>query len=237
MLIRLVVWEEDLCLVIKLNKNVRNNRRPKPKKYSDFYFSSFGNIILEKELAILDRELLDCKRVLSVGCGPAVHEIELAKSNPDLTIICLDPSRAMLVEGRELTTEMNLLQGNAEQLPLVADIFDCVYFITSFEFIDDIESALTETSRVLRPGGKAIFLISNFTSWYFQKEYAEAESYFKSKIKHLNNMELEETIANQFKIISNTLELGINGEEIFDTVDPKWASLYVVSAIKPEVIT
>ena len=222
--------------MIKLIRNISKKKRTKIKKYSDFYLSSFGTSILEEELAILKKELNNCEIVLSVGCGPAVHEIELAKSNPKLTIICLDPAKSMLLEGRELSTEMDLLQGNAEQLPLNAETFDCIYFITSLEFIDDIKSALTETSRVLKLGGKVLFLISNFKSWYFQKEFTEAGSYYKSKVKHLNNIELEETIANKFKIISITLELGIRGEEIFDTTDPEWASLYVVSALKREVV-
>ena len=222
--------------MIELIKNIIKKKRSKPKKYSDFYFSSFGNNILEKELLILKSELSNCNSVLSIGCGPAVHEIELEKEFPAMNVICLDPSRDMLVEGQELSREMKLLQGSAEQLPLKDEIFDCVYFITSFEFIYNIVGALYETSRVLKPGGKALFLISNFNSWYFQKEFAEADSYFESKIQHLDNIELEETIANHFKIISLNLELGIKGEEVFDTTDPKWASLYVITAVKKVIV-
>lgn len=220
--------------VIKDN-NKKNNL--KTKKYLDFYKAPFGNNILEKELMILKRELLGCRIVLSVGCGPAVHEIQLTKSNPDLEIICLDPSKAMLKEAQKLSMKIKLLRGNVEQLPLKNEFFDCVYFITSFEFIDDTISVLNETSRVLKPGGKTLFLILNFKSWYFQKEYAKVDSYITSKIKHLDNLELKHFITNKFQIISINYELGIMGDKVFETEDPKWASLYVVSALKPKVVT
>lgn len=231
----LVVWEKGSSLVIKLIKNIRKKKNSKIKKYSDFYEAPFGNSILEKELVILNRELSGCKRVLSIGCGPAVHESQLIKVNPNLEVICVEPSDIMLKETQQLSKDMKLLQAIAEQLPLKNHIFDCVYFITSFEFIKDSLSALKETSRVLKPGGNILLLISNFISWYFQKEHAVSNSYFESKIEHFDNTKLEEVIAQQFKIISVTLELGIKGEEIFDTSDPKWASLYVILATKQEV--
>lgn len=216
--------------VVKHNNKKKSNS--KIRKYSSFYEAPFGKIILDKELEILKNELQGCIKVLSVGCGPAVHEVQLAGSQPELNVICLDPSEGMLAEGHKLSTELNLLRGIAEQLPFRNEIFDCIYFITSFEFIEDSISALKETSRVLKPDAKALFLISNFKSWYFQKEHTETGSYIELKIKHLDNAVLENAISSQFQIESVTLKLGIKGEEVFDTENPKWASLYVISAIK-----
>lgn len=218
--------------MIKINNE---NENQKTKNYSDFYTTKFGKTILEKELLILNRELWGCKRVLSIGCGPGVHENQLIKGNPNLDVICVEPSDKMLSETKHLSKDMKLLQAIAEQLPVKNHTFDCVYFMTSFEFIKDSINTLKETSRVLKPGGNILLLISNFKSWYFQKEHAESNSYFESKIEHFDNTKLEEAIAKQFKIVSVTLELGIKGEEIFDISDPKWASLYVILATKREV--
>lgn len=202
------------------------------KKYSDFYYTLFGKKVQEKELGILNRELKGCKSVLSVGCGPGIHEVRLVKENADLEIICLDISIKMIKDAMKFSNILELIVGNAEQLPIKNEIFDCVYFVTSFKFIEDSITTLNETSRVLKPGGKALFLISNFKSWYFKKEYAEVNSYFKSKIKHLDNAKLKQAISNKFQIVSINYELGIKGEEVFDTTNPKWASLYVIKAIK-----
>ena len=233
----LAVWVRSSNLVIRVIKDNNNKNNLKTKKYSDYYKTPFGNNILEKELMILERELQGSRNILSVGCGAAVHEIQLSISNPDLEIICLDTSKTMLIEAQELSKEIKLLQGSAEQLPLKNEFFDCVYFITSFEFIDDTISALTETLRVLKLGGKALFLILNSKSWYFQKEYAEADSYITRKIKHLDYLELKQFITDKLEITSINYALGIKGDDVFDTEDPKWASLYVVSALKLEVVT
>jgi len=181
--------------MIKINNE---NENQKTKNYSDFYTTKFGKTILEKELLILNRELWGCKRVLSIGCGPAVHESQLIKVNPNLDVISIEPSNKMLKEAQQLSKDMKLLQGIAEQLPLKNHIFDCVYFITSFEFIKDSINTLKETSRVLKPGCNILLLISNFKSWYFQIEHAESNSYFESKIEHFDNAKLEEVIAKYF---------------------------------------
>lgn len=235
MLIRLEVLGRSLSLVIIMTETIIEDKGLKTKKYSDFYTTTFGKTILEKELVILNRELSGCQRVLSIGCGPAIHELELTKLNSSLEVICVEPSDMMLKEAQQLLKDMKLIQGIAEQLPLKNEMFDCVYFLTSFEFIKDSMRTLKETSRVLKPGGALLLLISNFKSWYFQKEHAESNSYFESKIEHFDNTKLNEIISKQFKISSVTLELGIKGEEIFESSDPKWASLYVIFATKREV--
>jgi len=202
------------------------------KKYSDFYYTLLGKKVLKKELRILNRELRGCKKILSIGCGPGVHEVRLAKENADLEIVCLDVSIKMIKEAMRFSDTLELIVGDAKQLPLKNEIFDCVYYVTSLKFIEDSITALNETSRVLKSGGKALFLISNFKSWYFKKEYADVNSYIKSKIKHLDNAKLKQAIANKFQIISINYELGIKNEKVFDTTDPEWASLYVIKAIK-----
>jgi len=181
---------------------------------------------------ILKRELDGCNIILSVGCGTAVHEIQLAKSNPDFKIICLDPSKVMLGESQDLSMEIKLFRGMAEQLPFKNEAFDCAYYITSFEFIEDSLSLLNETSRVLKPMGNALFFILNFNSMYYHKKYFETGSYIASNVKHFDNSSLKEAIAKKFEIISARFELGINGDEVFDTEDPKWASLYIIKAVK-----
>ena len=92
--------------MIKLIKNIKKKKILKIKRYSQFYEAPFGKKILEKELMILKRELNGCNIILSVGCGTAIHEIKLAESNPDLEIICIDPSQKMLGESQNLSKEI-----------------------------------------------------------------------------------------------------------------------------------
>jgi len=59
-------------------------------------------------------------------------------------------------------------------------------------------------------------------------------SYIKRKLEHINNIEIVKYISHHFNFITTTCELGINGEEIFNTKYPKWASLYKIKGTKQE---
>jgi SAM-dependent methyltransferase len=49
--------------------------------------------------------------------------------------------------------KLNLLQGDAKNIPLPNEYFDFIYSIDVFEHLDDPEPVLNEIIRLLRPGG------------------------------------------------------------------------------------
>ena len=121
------------------------------KQYSDYYNTDFGQEILRIEVDYLSHELEASKRVLSIGCGPALHEARLANLLPEIDFIGLDISKDMLSQAPKLPTNIDLILCNAEQLCLKDNCIDLIYFIFSFEFISAIETALEEVKRVLMP--------------------------------------------------------------------------------------
>lgn len=197
------------------------------KHYSDFYYSIFGREILESELMFIRSELAGCKRVLSVGCGPAMLEERLTQMNPNIPIICLDNSREMLAE---TPNTVNIVLGNAKHLCFKDHFFDGVFYITSVEFIDDYEKAIEETVRVLQPKGKGLFLILNPESRYFREEYEDDNSYISKNIKHTDVEEIKTFISRYFSLESRYF-LGIRDRRIVDTDDPKLAGLYSIKGV------
>ncbi len=71
--------------------------------------------------------------------------------------IGVDPSRAML--GYATARGVLAVQGVAEALPLRTAAFDYALIVTTLCFVDDARLMLTETRRVLAPGG---FLVIGF---------------------------------------------------------------------------
>jgi SAM-dependent methyltransferase len=58
--------------------------------------------------------------------------------------------------------------GTATALPFPDDSFDVVFSsFGALQFVSDIELAITETARVLRPGGRYAFSITHPTRWMF----------------------------------------------------------------------
>ncbi len=197
------------------------------KHYLDFYYTNFGRKILERELEFIQSELVGCKCVLSIGCGPAILEARLAQLNPDTFIIGLDNSKEMLAQAPKF---LNVVLGDAKHLGFKDNFFDGIFYITSLEFIDDYEKAIEETVRVLRPKGKGLFLILNPESRYFQEEHDNENSYINKNIKHTGVEEIKAIISRHFFLESKYF-LGIKDREIIETNDPKLASLYSIKGI------
>ena len=134
-------------------------------------------------------------RLLDAGCGTGNYA--LALSEKGFRVTGLDISKDMLAQAQELPSNVNLILGDAEQLCLINDSMDLVYYLTSLEFINDIEKTLKETKRAIKPGGGAIFIIANVESWFIQKELKESDSYLKRKYENIDSEKLEGIIGNQ----------------------------------------
>lgn len=91
-------------------------------------------------------------RVLEIGCGQGHLTKVLAGRGIDIVGIDANP-QAREVAGIDLVTTMF-----AEDLDFDDHEFDFVIAVHSIEHIPPLEEALAEVVRVLKPGGKAIFI-------------------------------------------------------------------------------
>jgi malonyl-CoA O-methyltransferase len=102
------------------------------------------------------------KRVLDVGCGKGRFARVLSESNPRARVSGLDISEAMLVcvpAGVEKVAAM------MTTLPFAAAAFDCVYATESLEHAVEIDRAVAEMCRVLKPGGRLVIIDKNVEHW------------------------------------------------------------------------
>lgn len=91
-------------------------------------------------------------RVLEVGCGSGHLTKRLAERGIDIIGVDANPEAA-LVAGTERVRVMR-----AEQLDFADDSFDHIISIHALEHLPALEQALVEMGRVLRPGGRALFV-------------------------------------------------------------------------------
>ncbi|MCL6432053.1 MAG: ubiquinone/menaquinone biosynthesis methyltransferase [Anaerolineae bacterium] len=102
--------------------------------------------------------------VLDLGTGTADLALTLARRRPELRIVGLDPSPQMLVlgqrklAGRGLEGRIELLRGDALDLPLPDA--SCSAIVSAFVLrnLPDLPRALREMRRVVVPGGLVLCL-------------------------------------------------------------------------------
>lgn len=91
------------------------------------------------------------ERVLDVGCGPGLYYRILHQMHPDIDYTGLDYYTGMV---RNHPANPGLvLQGDAANLPLPENAYDVVMANHMLFHIQDIEGAIREFRRVLKPGG------------------------------------------------------------------------------------
>ncbi|MGC9356678.1 MAG: class I SAM-dependent methyltransferase [Anaerolineae bacterium] len=89
------------------------------------------------------------RSVLEVGCGTGHFTRWLNELG--MSAVGLDLSAPMLGEAQALDSP-TLIRGDALRLPFAADAFDLVVLVTTLEFLERPEEALTEALRVARSG-------------------------------------------------------------------------------------
>lgn len=95
---------------------------------------------------------LEGRQVLEVGCGAGHLTKRLAQRGVDIVGIDANP-QASEVAGSDKVRTME-----AEALDFDDDSFDVIISVHALEHIPALEAALVEMARVLRPGGRALFI-------------------------------------------------------------------------------
>lgn len=95
--------------------------------------------------------------LLDVGCGAC----DLLKSLPFPDKVGLDYSMHLLNLSRREQNELNLVQGNAENLPFREDRFSCIMLTDVLEHVLHPERVLEEIHRLCRKAGLFILNVPN----------------------------------------------------------------------------
>jgi ubiquinone/menaquinone biosynthesis C-methylase UbiE len=117
------------------------------------------------------------ERILDIGTGPGLLPVELAEHvAPDGHVTGIDVSADMLAiaeQHRQRSPHRDCLtfgQGDAGALPFDAAAFDAVTSTQVYEYLDDVDQALREAGRVLRPGGRLVVLDTDWDSLVWHAE-------------------------------------------------------------------
>lgn len=108
------------------------------------------------------------EQIVDVGVGPGLLAYDLARLVGESgRVLGLDISPDMLAMARrrlEPLPQVELAQGEATALPAADGAFDAAVSTQVYEYVADMPKALAEVHRILRPGGRALILDSDWRS-------------------------------------------------------------------------
>lgn len=164
----------------------RRANGPDWDRYADEYQATHGAFLgdagfvwgpeglTEEQLRVLgpvtDRD------VLEVGCGAAQCSRWVCAQGG--RGVGLDLSHRQLQHSLRLDAETGIkvpvVDGTATHLPFGDQSFDIVFCaFGALQFVADLDQAIAETHRVLRPGGRFAFSITHPTRWMFPDDPGE----------------------------------------------------------------
>ncbi len=108
------------------------------------------------------------EQVLDVGVGPGLLAREVARLvGENGRLVGLDNAPAMVAAAAQRLSDFAQVQirhGDASKLDFVDGAFDAAVSTQVYEYVSDMPQALAELHRVLRPGGRALILDTDWRS-------------------------------------------------------------------------
>lgn len=126
--------------------------------HAKWYDESFANLASPAWADLVSRLLGGTSDTgglcLDIGCGTGLHfaAIQAAGYLP----LGIDISRDQITRAKERRS--TVAQADAARLPIATSSVACVFSAFTHTDVDDFPAALTEVARVLRPGGRFVYL-------------------------------------------------------------------------------
>ena len=114
----------------------------------------------EQILPIAAERMAGAVDILDVGCGDG-QVARLAVRGGAARVVGIDPTWNQLTVARDRAGGPAYARAGAAQMPFADGSFDFVVACLVFEHIRDVDAAIAEVARVLRPGGRFLFMLNH----------------------------------------------------------------------------
>lgn len=127
-----------------------------------YYDRAIGEMLRCLEVKVDDH-------VLDAGCGPGEHAVRVARNG--CRVLAIDFSAAVLDEARRraqaagLADRIEFERGDLTNLRFPDASFDRVFSWGVVIHIPEVERALAELARIVRPGGRLALYVTNDRAW------------------------------------------------------------------------
>ena len=125
---------------------------------------------------------LSGRRVADIGSGKGRFARVLKDAHPGASLVAFDLAEAML---KVVSSDIAPCCGSMTALPFLSASFDAAYATESLEHAVDIETAIREMCRILKPGGKLVIIDKNAEHWGRLKTPAWEKWFHRNELEKL----------------------------------------------------
>jgi len=161
-------------------------------------------VVAQRQQVIGALDLAAGEHVLDIGSGPGLLAHDMATAVGQNGRVCgIDLSPAMAAMAAKRCSEQPWAEfrtADATQLSYPDDSFDAVVSTQVYEYLSDIPAALRELHRVLRPGGRAAILDTDYGSLVIHTEdTARMARVLSAWDEHFVHASLPRTLSRQLR--------------------------------------
>jgi arsenite methyltransferase len=134
------------------------------------------DVVAQRSETIRQLDLSSGERVLDIGCGPGY----LCESMGEIVghhgaVVGIDISTDLIARSnqRKASPWLSYAVGDATKIDQADASFDVVVCTQVAEYVPDVDRVLSETFRVLRPGGRTIFIATDWDAVVWHSENPE----------------------------------------------------------------
>lgn len=181
----------------------------------------------EEDAGLLgDQKTLAHSNIVEVGCGSAPCGAWVAQQfgQGGAQVTALDISHDMLTRAPRVEG-LHLLQADATSLPIATDHADVVFSsFGAYPFIPDLNGAMAEVARILRPGGRVVISANHPSGWIFPDDPDELtasipyfqDAYLEWEAGELTYAEFHHTMGDWIRAFASA-DLAL-----VDLIEPQW---------------
>jgi ubiquinone/menaquinone biosynthesis C-methylase UbiE len=162
------------------------------------------DVVAQRGATLKSLQLTAGERVLDIGSGPGLLAHEMAATvGPQGRVCGIDTSEPMLAMSAKRCAAQpwtEFRQADAARLPYPDGSFDAAVSTQVYEYVPDIPAALAELHRVLRPGGRAVILDTDYGSLViYTEDKARMARVLAAWNEHFVHAQLPRTLSRQLR--------------------------------------
>ncbi len=177
------------------------------------------------------------ERVLDIGTGPGFLALEMADPvGPTGSVVGVDTSDPMLALARSRCAakpHVRFEPGDASHLPAPDSHFDAAVSVQVYEYIPEVEIALAEMYRTLRPGGRGAIVSTDWRSVVWNsKDDARMQRVLTAFAEHCPHQDLPRSLAPRLRSVGFTVDRERVISQFNPTCDPSTFSYHMIGLIR-----